>query len=83
MEPTTAVCRIFFHFIQSMWPIFKEESNYPEFLHIRMARLRFNPDKWSSAVLRSAANDMGLLKFRVAGLKTFVLRVCRNLLVRM
>ena len=28
----------------------KKKSNYPDFLHIWMA---FNPDKWSSTVLRN------------------------------
>ena len=38
MLPKIAVCRKFFHFKLPMEPIFKENSNYPDFLHIRMAR---------------------------------------------
>ena len=34
IQPKTAVCRI----LSPLQPIFKEKSNYPDFLHNRMAR---------------------------------------------
>jgi hypothetical protein len=34
------VCRFFFHFKLAMYPIFKEKSNYPDFLHSRTQLFR-------------------------------------------
>jgi hypothetical protein len=33
-----------------MYPIFKEKSNYLDFLHIWVARQTINSDKWGSTV---------------------------------
>jgi hypothetical protein len=38
MQLKTAACRIFFQLKPPKQPVFKETSNYPDFLHIWMAR---------------------------------------------